>query len=550
MRYNGTMNTSISTAAAKAKTPADHDSNRRQENDSLEDRRNLIRDLLRICGRNGNPAMPPPRSSTWDLYKNAEHMLMASCNDPQFPSMIPTMDKQHTRYSRTWVSILPDTKGLKDHDPGPDLIPVMIVYYDIMEYCTDPADSLKTIGYGNAARLSALIHYHDSPLPKATRTQIFQAATEYARQNRMEWFLSLLAEDLEDMTLKQIARDRSLPAAFIRVDADRNRNLKEEARKRKAETLTGEGGPVFGRIASRLYPNGVSDHDGEYSLLMSALLQTFGFRPLPANAGKARRTHGAYQADGQQSIIAPKDTTMLAANPKTRLQDGTIRRRLDTLRRFENLPDILLGCFPNRSAPTIIRLQRQYRQPAPAYTEGTGPLLDFNQCPAVGNGNNNRRIIYHMFHEFRPWSAHPESATRLDWLEHLLNMDNEDEQYRQIMWIHMRETAVRRWYTSMHTPACEQPEELRPWVEDGIPPQGFHWKNAGSVRFSKREEPFGCFHNLPRYGDMDQVFAEIPKTVSGLRQRMRETGAATGDDLYRMIIIDHQKRIGDGHRIR
>ena len=547
-----TMNNSISTTTTETKTTAGHENTGRQEDDSLEDKQNLIREILRICGRNGRREIPPSSSGTWNLYENAKHMLMASCNDPRFTDMIPTMDKQRTRalYGTTWVSILPNVNGLKDHEPGPSLIPVMVVYYDIMEYCTDPADSLKAMGYDNAARLSALIHYHDSPLPKATRRQLYQAATEYARQDCMEWFLNMLAEDMEGMTLEQIAKDRSLPAEFIRVDADRNRTMKAQSRKQKEETLIGAGNPIFGRLASRLYPKGVSSHKGEHSILMSALLETFGYQRLLTDASEAEKTNGSYHPREWYSIIAPNDTTMVAANPNTRLQDGTIRRRLATLRRFENLPDILLGCFPNRSVPAIIRPQHQYRMPAPQYTEGTGPLIDFNMCPAQGHESYNGRSIYYMFHEFRPWSAKHEPATRLDWLEHLLDMDNENEQYRQIMWIHMRQTAVERWYTSMHTPTCEQPEELRPWVEDGIPPKGFHWEHAGSISFNESEGQFGLFHTLTGYGDMGRVFAEIPKTVDELRQRMRETGAVSGDDLYRMIIIDHQRRMSDSLRDR
>lgn len=545
-----TMNNSISATPAEAKTTAGHENTGRQEDNSLEDKQNLIRDLLRICGRNGSREIPPSSSITWSLYENAKHMLMESCDDPRFPDMIPTMDKQRTRalYGTTWVSILPDVNGLKYHEPGSRVIPVMVVYYDIMEYCPDPADSLRTMGYENTARLSALVHYHDSPLPKATRKQLYQAATEYARQGRMEWFLNLLVEDMGGMTLEQIAKDRDLPAEFIRVDADRNRSMKAQSRRQKEETLVGAGNPIFGRLASRLYPKGVDDRKGEHSILMSALLETFGYQHLLLNADEGEKTDGTYHVAGWHSIIAPNDATMLAANPNTRLQEGTIRRRLATLRRFENLPDILLGCFPNRSVPTIIRPQHQYRMPAPQYTEGTGPLLDFSACPAEGRTSYNERSIYYMFHEFLPWPAKHEPATRLDWLEHLLDMDDEDEQYRQIMWIHMRETAVERWSTSMHTPTCEQPEELRPWVEDGIPPKGFHWKNAGSIDFNEWEGLFSLLHELPSHGDMDKVFAEIPKTVDELRQRMKETGATTGDDLYRMIIIDHQKRIGDNLR--
>lgn len=495
----------------------------------------LLSSLLTYrCGRNGARINYIHSDRTWDLYQDTKTMLAAVSDDPQFPNMTPntvTNIANHPTCAPGWYAILKNTDGIKDHKPGQNLIHVMIPYYDIIDYTDDHVAAIKTLGYENAARLSALIHYPSSPLPKTTRKQLYKTAISYAKNDRLPWLLSVLAENMGGLTLEEIVNNDTLPAEFIRVDSDRIMQQKEDEYRKTGETLANEGNAIFGRIASRLYRNGVAD-GAERSLMFSALLETFGYQPLPKNLTDVEKVNGAYTNTPKNSIIIPNDKTMLTAkkrNPTT----GTIRRRLNDLHRIEALPDIILGCFPNRPP---------YAGPRAGHA---GLLLEAEEQSGMYVENNLFRYTApsarYMFHEFHPWESTPgqrEPATRLDWLEHLLDMDDEDEQYRQIMWIRMRQTAAFRIREPGRHPVDPTPNELNPWVKEGIPPKELSWKQGTSISFPRVASSFDI-EGMIKYGGMDEVFAELPTTVAELQQRLKETGAASGDELYCMIFNNH-----------
>lgn len=492
----------------------------------------LLSDLLsHDCGREGARTNYIHNDRIWELYQNVRTMLAAASNDSQFRTMTP---RNIIRISRTqqcapgWYAILDNTDGIKDHQPGRNLIHVMIPYYDIIDYTDNHIEALKTLGYENTARLSALIHYPDSPLPKATRKQIYQTAIRYAGNNRLPWLFSILTENMGGLTLKEILDNDTMPAEFIRVDSDMSRQRKENKYRRTAETLTKEGEPIFDRLAARLYRNGMTD-GGEESLLFTSLLETFGYQPLPGKTDDMKTVNGAYTPTPQYSIIVPRGQTMLAAKRRNPTK-GTIQRRLNDLHRIENLPDILLGCFPNRPLSAEPR------------TGNTGLLLKAEDKPNAYFENNHLRYSeppeHYTFQEYQPWKNNHrrrETPTRLNWLEHLLDTEDEDEQYRLIMWIRMRQTAVIRCRTSISQPTDPTPDQLLPWIKNGTPPKEISWNNSPAISFAYKEITFEP-ERMQDCGSMDQVFANLPATVDELQQRLQETGAATGDDLYRMII--------------
>ena len=497
----------------------------------------LLSDLLTYkCGRNGARINYIHSDRTWDLYQDTKTMLATVSDSPQWPNMTPhtvTNIANHPTCAPGWYAILKNTDGIKDHQPGQNLIHVMIPYYDIIDYTDDHAAAIKTLGYENAARLSALIHYPASPLPKTTRKQLYKTAISYANNGRLPWLLSVLAENMGGLTLEEIVNNDNLPAEFIRVDSDRIIQQKEDESRKTGETLANEGNPIFGRLSSRLYRNGVAD-GAERSLMFSALLETFGYQPLPKNLTDVERVNGAYTNTPKNSVIIPNGKTMLTAKKRNPTK-GTIRRRLNDLHRIEAIPDIILGCFPNRSP---------YAGPR---TGKTGLLLKAEEQSGIYVENNLFRYTApsarYMFHEFHPWEStrgQREPATRLDWLEHLLDMDNEDEQYRQIMWIHMRQTAAFRMQAPSVHPADPTPNELNPWIKESIPPKELSWKQGTSISFTRAASAFDT-EGMIKYGAMDEVFAELPTTVDELRQRLKETGAASGDELYCMILNNHIK---------
>ena len=497
----------------------------------------LLSSLLTYkCGRNGARINYIHSDRTWNLYQDTKTMLASVSDSPQWPTMTPhtvTNIVNHPTCAPGWYAILKNTDGIKDHNPGQNLIHVMIPYYDIIDYTDDHVAAIKTLGYDNAARLSALIHYPASPLPKTTRKQLYKTAISYAKNDRLPWLLSVLAENMGGLTLEEIVNNDNLPAEFIRVDSDRIIQQKEDESRKTGETLANEGNPIFGRLSSRLYRNGVAD-GAERSLMFSALLETFGYQPLPKNLTDVERVNGAYTNTPKNSVIIPNGKTMLTAKKRNPTK-GTIRRRLNDLHRIEALPDIILGCFPNRSP---------YAGPR---TGKTGLLLKAEEQSGIYVENNLFRhtapSARYMFHEFHPWEStrgQREPATRLDWLEHLLDMDNEDEQYRQIMWIHMRQTAAFRMQAPSVHPADPTPNELNPWIKESIPPKELSWKQGTSISFTRAASAFDT-EGMIKYGAMDEVFAELPTTVDELRQRLKETGATSGDELYCMILNNHIK---------